>query len=269
MHEVSLLAASFLASTVEAVEALTIVLAMGATRGWRSALSGAAAALLVLCLAVAIVGSSLSKIPIGTLRLCVGGFLIVFGLQWLQKAIRRAGGVKAIHDENAIFATSAKEAESVARPERGVDWYATTTTFKGVLLEGLEVVLIVVSFGSAQHHLALASLGAAGAVVVVTIAGIAIHKPLAKVPENTLKLVVGIVLTTFGILWTSEGLGLKSAGGPLALAMIFGFVIIGSGSVVMILRRRPSRRTPSDAGQLRSESAGPSRPAPRVEKHRS
>ncbi len=242
------------------VEALTIVLAIGATRGWRSALSGAAGALLVLCLAVAIVGSSLAKIPIATLRLGVGAFLVVFGLQWLQKAIRRAGGVKAIHDENAIFANSERDAQSVARPARGADWYAMTTTFKCVLLEGLEVVLIVVSFGSAQHHLALASLGAASAVVIVTGAGIAIHKPLAKVPENTLKLVVAMVLTTFGILWTSEGLGLALGSGQLPLVVILAFVIIGSGSAIMVLRRRRNRGTPTDRSQLRSEPSGAAGP---------
>src|SRR5438067_2004583 len=160
MHEVLLVVASFLACAVEMVEALTIVLAVGVTRGWRSAIIGTAAALLTLAVVVAALGPALSALPIDSMRLLVGGLLLVFGLQWLRKAILRASGLKALHDEDAIFEQQ-RQAALAAGPDRsGLDWYTFTVSFKGVLLEGLEVAFIVVTFGGAQHHVALAVLGA-------------------------------------------------------------------------------------------------------------
>src|SRR5579862_7212910 len=193
---------AFLASGVEFVEALTIVLAAGLARGWRSSLAGLGAATLVLAVVVAVLGPALTAIPLDALRLVVGGLLLVFGLQWLRKAILRASGYKALHDEDAIFATELGQAEHAARIERGgLDWYGFTLAFKGVLLEGLEVAFIVITFGSTQGSIPLAALGAAVAIVLVAAVGIAVRAPLARVPENSMKFAVGVMLTSFGIFW--------------------------------------------------------------------
>src|SRR6201981_440739 len=199
---------AFLASGVEFVEALTIVLAAGLARGWRSSLAGLGAATLVLAVLVVALGPALTVIPIQALRLVVGALLLVFGLQWLRKAILRASGYKALHDEGEIFAQEIAEARGAEQVEgAGVDWYGFTLSFKGVLLEGLEVVFIVLTFGSAQGSIPLAAVGAAAALVLVTGVGIAVRAPLARVPENTLKFAVGVMLTTFGIFWSAEGAG--------------------------------------------------------------
>src|SRR4029077_11018552 len=190
------------------VEALTIVLAAGLTRGWRSSLTGVGAAALALAVVVAALGPALTLVPIDALRLVVGGLLLVFGLQWLRKAILRASGYKALHDEDAIFARELREAETAAHVERaGVDWYGFTLSFTGVLLEGLEVVFIVLTFGSAQGSIPLAAAGAAAALVLVAGVGFAVRAPLARVPENLMKFSVGVMLTTFGIFWSTEGAG--------------------------------------------------------------
>ena len=195
MHSVLLVSAAFLASAVEMVEALTIVLAVGVTRGWRSASLGVVTALAALTLVVAALGPALTQVPIDALRLVVGGVLLVFGLQWLRKAILRAGGVKDLHDEDAIY--QSEVALLRAQGARAAhDWYAFTLAFKGVFLEGLEVAFIVVTFGSAQHQIGLATIGAAGALVVVLIAGAIVHRPLSRVPENSLKFGVGVMLTS-------------------------------------------------------------------------
>ena len=192
--------ATFLASAVEAVEALTIVLAgMGIVRGWRSTMVGVSAALVVLLAIVAALGPALSVIPISTLRLVVGALLLSFGLQWLRKAILRAGGYKPLHDEAAAFTSGRAEAGSVAVSTGRMDWYSFTVEFKGVLLEGLEVAFIVIGFGSTQSRLGLAVGAAAAAVVLVVAVGIVVRGPLGRVPENTLKFVVGVLLTSFGI----------------------------------------------------------------------
>ena len=194
-----LVLSAFLASAVEMVEALTIVLAAGLARGWRSALAGLGAATVALAIAVAALGPALTVIPIQALRLVVGGLLLVFGLQWLRKAILRASGYKSLHDEDAIFARELAEARGAASVERaGVDWYGFVLSFKGVFLEGLEVAFIVITFGSAQGRIGLAALGAAAAVVIVGTVGIFVRAPLSRVPENTLKFAVGCLLTTFG-----------------------------------------------------------------------
>jgi uncharacterized membrane protein len=231
------------------VEALTIVLAAGLARGWRSALAGLGAATLVLAVVVAVLGPALTAIPIDALRVVVGALLLVFGLQWLRKAILRASGYKALHDEDEIFARELADARGAARDERaGIDWYGFTLSFKGVLLEGLEVVFIVLTFGSAQGSIPLAALGAAAALVLVAIVGVAVRAPLARVPENTLKFAVGVMLTTFGIFWSVEGAGVDWPGSDAALLGVLGYVVLMSLLFVRLLKRE--RRT-----QLRAAEA--------------
>lgn len=240
MSGLALFIAVFLACAVEAVEATTIVLAAGTARDWRSALSGTFSGLGVLAIIIAVVGPALSKLPMAPLRLFVGGLLLVFGLQWVRKAILRSSGYKALHDEDAIFA----EEFSAARAAKGggrlgvTDWYAFTLSFKGVLLEGLEVVFIVLTFGTIQHQVGLASLAALVAVVLVAIGGIALRKPLARVPENTMKFVVGIMLSSFGIFWGAEGAGASWPGKDLSLPVIVIFMALLSLGLVKLLRVR-------------------------------
>ena len=236
MHSALLVIAAFLACSVEMVEALTIVLAVGVTRGWRSAGWGVAAALGCLALIVAALGPALAHLPIDSLRLVVGTVLLVFGLQWLRKAVLRAGGLKALHDEEAIY--EAEVALLRARGERlEHDWYAFTVAFKGVFLEGLEVAFIVVTFGGTQRNVGLAALGAAAALVVVLIVGSVVHAPLTRVPENTLKFGVGVMLTAFGIFWSSEGAGIAWPGGDAALLAVIAFVVVTAFALVAFARR--------------------------------
>jgi uncharacterized membrane protein len=221
------------------VEALTIVLAMGVTRGWRPTAIGTVAALFALAAIVAALGPALTVIPIEDLRLVVGGLLLVFGLQWLRKAILRASGWKALRDENAVFAREAEEARSATREERaGLDWYAFTISFKGVLLEGLEVAFIVLTFGSTQGSIPLAAAGAGAAAVLVVLAGVIVRGPLSRVPENTLAFAVGVMLTTFGIFWGAEGAGVDWPGGDASLPGVLGFVLLVSFGFATALRRR-------------------------------
>jgi uncharacterized membrane protein len=234
-----LIASAFLASAVEFVEALTIVLAAGVTRGWRSSLAGLGAATVALAAIVAALGPALTRIPIDALRLVVGGLLLAFGLQWLRKAILRASGYKALHDEAEIYARETAEARAAGRDEyAGLDWYAFTLSFKGVLLEGLEVAFIVITFGSAQGSIGLAALGAGIALVLVAIVGVLVRGPLTRVPENTLKFAVGVMLTTFGIFWSVEGAGAHWPGDDAALPVVLVFVILLSLGAVATLRRR-------------------------------
>jgi uncharacterized membrane protein len=208
----------FLACTVEAVEALTIVLAVGTTRSWRSALYGVGAGVLALAVVVAALGPAVGSIPIGALRVVVGGLLLVFGLQWLRKAVLRAAGLKALHDEQAIFAREAELARAGGvRTAGSIDGYAFTIAFKGVLLEGLEVAFIVLTFGTNQHDVGLAAAAAAAAVIVVVAVGVAVRAPLARVPENTMKFVVGVLLSSFGTFWLAEGVGAHWPGGDASL----------------------------------------------------
>ena len=233
-----LVLSAFLASGVEFVEALTIVLAAGLARGWRSSLTGLGAATVVLAVTVVVLGPALTVIPLQALRLVVGALLLVFGLQWLRKAILRASGYKALHDEDAIFTRELADARGAAHVERaGVDWYGFTLSFKGVLLEGLEVVFIVLTFGSAQGSIPLAALGAAAALVLVAGVGIAVRAPLARVPENSMKFAVGVMLTTFGIFWSAEGAGADWPGSDAALLGVLGFVVLFSFFFVRLLRR--------------------------------
>jgi len=234
-----LVASAFLACAVEMVEALTIVLAVGLTRDWRSTLSGVGVAVVALAAIVAALGPALTVIPIDDLRLVVGGLLLIFGLQWLRKAILRASGHKALHDEDEAFAREIEEARAAGSERRaGLDWYAFTIAFKGVLLEGLEVAFIVLTFGSAQGSIPLAVAGAAAAVVVVVVVGAVARAPLSRVPENSMKFAVGVMLTTFGIFWGAEGAGADWPGGDAALPVVLLFVVLLSFGLVSTLRRR-------------------------------
>jgi uncharacterized membrane protein len=229
MRDFLLVVSVFLASIVEGVEALTIVLAVGTTRSWRSTRYGIGAALLALAAFVAVLGPALTSIPINALRLVIGGLLLIFGLQWLRKAVLRAGGFKPLHDEAAIFNKAAAEARKVKDKDhkgRIDDWYSFTVAFKGVLLEGLEIAFIVVTFGASQGSVPLAIAGAVAAIIVVVAVGMAVHQPLSRVPENTLKFVVGIMLTSFGIFWGSEGAGVHWPGSDAALLGIIALITL-------------------------------------------
>ncbi|HXX39385.1 MAG TPA: hypothetical protein VEP50_14770 [bacterium] len=241
MHSVLLVLSTFLASAVEMVEALTIVLAVGVTRGWRPALVGVAAAVLALAAIVAVFGPALTYIPIDALRLVVGILLLVFGLQWLRKAVLRAAGYVPLHDEDAAFRRemeAARVAPTVLRG--GLDWYGFTLSFKGVLLEGLEVAFIVVTFGTTEGSLSLAIFGAAAAAVLVAGTGVLVHRPLSAVPENTMKFAVGLMLTTFGTFWSAEGAGVTWPGGDGAIPGILVFLI--AVSLAFTARLRQQRR---------------------------
>jgi uncharacterized membrane protein len=232
-------AGAFLACGVEMVEALTIVLGVGVVRGWRSTLIGAASAGVVLALLVAALGPALSSIPIDTLRLVVGALLLTFGLQWLRKAILRSSGYKDLHDEDEAFRAEREQAAAAGDEQRaGLDWYSFTVAFKGVLLEGLEVVFIVIAFGSAQNELGLAAAGAAAAFVVVVVAGVLARGPLSRVPENTIKFAVGLLLTSFGSFWSAEGAGVEWPGDEVSLLGVIAFFVVASFVLVRALRRR-------------------------------
>lgn len=236
--ELALLLSVFLACAVETVEAVTIVLAIGLTRGWRSAWAGVGAGVLVLIAITAVLGPAVSALPLTTLRLIVGGLLLTFGLQWLRKAILRAGGLKAIHDEDAIFARERAQAQAAGGVSPGrIDGYGFTVAFKGVLLEGLEVVFIVLTFGANQGRVPLAAAGAAAAVLLVVGGALAVHRPLSRVPENAMKFSVGVMLTSFGCFWGAEGAGVHWPGGDAALLGIVPFVLLTALGFVALLRR--------------------------------
>ena len=244
MRDVFLFLAAFLACAVEMVEALTIVLAVGVTRGWRSTLIGVASAAAVLALAVAALGPALTAIPLSALRVVVGGLLLVFGLQWLRKAILRASGWKALHDEDAIFSRQRDAAGRAADQIRaGMDWYSFTVAFKGVLLEGLEVVFIVLTFGATQRNVGLAAAAAVVAALVVVAGGLVVHAPLSRVPENTMKFAVGVMLTTFGMFWGAEGAGVRWPGNDASILGVLAFVLAGSLGLVGLLRQRRAKTT--------------------------
>jgi uncharacterized membrane protein len=240
-HNLLLFLTTFAASGVEAVEALTIVLAVGTVRGWRSTLFGVAAAALVLAAVIAALGPALSLIPITTLRLVVGALLLAFGLQWLRKAVLRAGGYKPLHDEAEAFATESAAAGSAGGSSGKIDWYSFTVAFKGVLLEGLEVAFIVVAFGSAHGNYGLAIAAAVAAVVVVVVVGFVVRGPLARVPENTLKYGVGVMLTSFGIFWGGEGAGVDWPGGDVSILAIVAYILLVSLALTYSLKRRKQR----------------------------
>lgn len=235
---------AFLASLVEAVEAFTIVLAVATLQGWRPAALGAGTALGVLAVLIALLGPLLGYVPLHALQLVIGVLLLLFGAGWLRKAILRAAGIIPLHDEAAIFASETAQLTMADSGRRtSLAWIAGLTAFKAVLLEGLEVVFIVIAVGAGRGLLWPAGLGAAAACLVILALGIAIHKPLAKVPENALKFGVGVMLSAFGVFWTGEGLGIAWPGQDLALvpfALVFLLVGLAAASVL----RRPMAEMP-------------------------
>jgi len=242
-----LLLGAFLASAVEFVEALTIVLGVGIVRGWRSTLIGVTAATIVLAVLIAALGPALQVIPIGTLRLIVGALLLAFGLQWLRKAILRSSGYTPHKDEDAVFRREREEAAQAGNEQRaGLDWYSFTVSFKGVLLEGLEVVFIVISFGSAQGRLGLAAAGAGAALVLVVGAGVLARGPHQRVPENNIKFVVGLLLTSFGCFWGAEGAGVNWPGDEVSLLGVVAFLGALSFVLVRLLRRQRLALVPAE-----------------------
>ena len=252
----ALFLAVFLACVVEAVEATTIVLAAGTARDWRSATTGLIAGLVALAVIVAALGPALSAIPLRGLRLGIGGLLLVFGLQWLRKAVLRASGNKALHDEDQIFRDEVAAARAVSPRRVGSvpDWYAFTLCFKGVLLEGLEVAFIVLTFGSNQHDIPLAAAAAGCAVAGVAIAGFVVRAPLARVPENTMKFVVGIMLTSFGMFWGGEGAGARWPGSDAALLVLIPLTAALGIGLTLLLRANVSTAAGSDRAAAPTQS---------------
>jgi len=262
MHSTSstivLVLAVFGASTVEMVEALTIVVAAGVSRGWRAALEGAAAAAAVLGVLVAVVGVPLVRyIPLDALRVVVGALLLVLGLSWLRKAILRSSGHKDLHDEDKIYADTVAELSETgvgggavpapARAHSERDSLGFVVAFKGVFLEGTEVVLIVISLGAAQHRLGLAALAAAAAVVIVGVVGLLVSRQLSEVPENTIKTAVGIMLTSFGIFWVGEGAGVNWPGSDLAIPVLVGFFIVVTVAYTAFMRTKLPAPAPEES----------------------
>ncbi len=247
MSGVFLVAASFLASGVEMVEALTIILASGLTRGWRSSLLGAAAATVVLAATIAIFGVALvDVIYLGSLQLVIGVFLLIFGLQWLRKAILRYAGLKAEHDEDAILQEEMAQLRGAGVVARsGIDWPAFVVCFKGVLLEGLEVAFIVITFGAnadasasvmGLRGIPLAAASAGLALLIVVVAGVLLHRPLARVPENTMKFSVGLMLSAFGTFWAAEGVGIQWPGEDLWIVALIAVYGLASWAIITRLR---------------------------------
>ncbi len=254
---IGLIMVVFIASAVEVVEAFTIVLAMGMSRGWRSALAGTVAAIVVLALLVAIAGVALREyVNAAFLQFVIGALLLVFGLQWLRKAMLRSAGLKALHDEDSIFADELAAARAAGSGQYfGLDAFGFVVAFKGVLLEGIEVVFIVITFGLGAAHRGVpdamlsASLGAVLGALVVVASGVVIRRPLARVPENTMKYAVGLLLSSFGLFWVVEGLGFFGAsgeslewpGGNWALpAVLLAWLVVSQATVVVLQRLAPS-----------------------------
>lgn len=230
--------AAFLASLVEAVEAFTVVLAVTSLRGWRPAALGATAGLAVLAGIVLLLGPVLDYVPIHSLQLAIGVLLLLFGMGWLRKASLRAAGIIPLHDEDAIFAAQTAELTKQAdRRRRSLDWVAGITALKAVLLEGLEVVFIVVAVGGGRGLLVPASLGALAACILVLAIGAVVHRPLSRVPENNLKFGVGVMLSAFGVFWTGEGLGIAWPGQDLAL-LPFALLFLGAGLIGSAFARK-------------------------------
>lgn len=239
----STVTAAFLGSLVEVVEAFTIVLAVGITRSWRPALIGSGLALALLVVLVLIFGPLIGLIPIKLMQFVVGVLLLLFGMRWLRKAILRAAGIIPLHDEAAAFA---KETDALARQaaERRADYLAGVAAFKAVLLEGVEVVFIVIAVGTARGLTLYAGLGALAAVILVMVVGAILHKPLTRIPENALKFAVGLMLTAFGVFWLGEGIGAEWPGADVALLGIL--AVLGAVSALIVSFARKS--TPAAKG---------------------
>ncbi len=264
--QIAVLIAAFLASAVEFVEAFTIVLVVGVTINWRSAFVGAAAAAAALAVLVGVFGTALVLfIPIGALRLVVGILLILFGLKWLKKAIMRYAGLKALHDEEAIYEEQMADMRARGEtPEAKIDTFGVVTAFKSVLLEGLEVAFIVITFGSGTstaiggkgNSILYATIGAIAAGVLVIGLGALVRAPLQRVPENTLKFVVGVMLTSFGTFWGGEGLGIHWFGSDLFLLILVAFYLATAGGLILWLRQYGSRGGKAPAQQPTTSIAG-------------
>jgi Ca2+/H+ antiporter, TMEM165/GDT1 family len=238
-HSGPVLLASFLASSVECVEALTIVLAVGAVRGWRPALLGTGLAAALLAMLVVVFGAGLELLPLASLQTAIGILLLLFGMRWLRKAVLRAGGIIALRDEMANYASETNTLLGVSRHHRRWDPLGVATSFKAVTLEGIEVVFIVIAVGAVGGALVPATVGALAAAALVAAVGLLLHRPLARVPENTLKFAVGVMLSSFGTFWIGEGYGVQWPGGDLSvLGLIAGFLAVALLSVGAIRRIR-------------------------------
>jgi uncharacterized membrane protein len=238
---ISAVVAAFLATIVEVIEAFTIVLAVASLNGVKPALIGAAAALVVLTVATLALGPALMLVPIGTLQLVIGVLLLLFGFGWLRKAILRAAGILPLHDQAQRFERKRASLEVAERGSRGGSRAAigALAAFKAVLLEGVEVVFIVVAMGaSVQGGMLPAALGAAAGTLLVFAVGLVLYRPLANLPENSLKFAVGLVTATFGLFWTGEGLGLSWPGEDLALLFLFPWMAVVAFGLVVLLRRQ-------------------------------
>lgn len=234
---------AFLASLVEFVEALTVVLAVGSVRGWRSAVTGSLAAVGVLLVLVVVLGSAVTRIRLDVIQTAIGILLLLFGMRWLRKAILRAAGVTPLHDETAAYAKEAEAMRRLGLPVQGWDRVAIAASFQIIMLEGTEVVFIVVAIGAGSSGLLLpASVGAVAALLLVVALGLALHRPLASVPENTLKFAVGVLLSGFGTFWIGEGMGLPWPGADWSiLGLVFGFLATGLATVPVARRRAAAR----------------------------
>ena len=253
----------FLACAVECVEALTIVLAVGSTRSWPAALAGVGVAVLVLAGLIAGLGAGLSSLPVGPLRVTVGALLVLFGAQWLRKAVLRSAGRKALRDEGAAYRGELDAARAAGRRAGSWDSYAFVVSLKGVLLEGLEVALIVVTFGAEHHRTGLAAAVAGVAALAVVLAGLTIRRPLERVPENTMKFAVGVALTAYGVFWLAEGAGFSWPGGDAMLPALLAGVLLCSLAAVAALRRPAGTLTGGEMGDSTPEhSRGGPRPSP-------
>jgi Ca2+/H+ antiporter, TMEM165/GDT1 family len=244
-HAAPTVLAAFLASLVEFVEALTVVLAVGAVRGWRGAIGGAALALVVLLLLVVVLGPAITQIPEAYVQLVLGTLLLLFGMRWLRKAVLRAAGVVPLHDEEKAYAEESASLRAKGGFTRGWDRVAVSTAFKITLIEGIEVVFIVIAVGASGHGLLLpACLGALAALLLVVALGVMLHRPVAMIPENTLKFLVGILLCSFGTFWVGEGMAMSWPGGDVSLAVLnVGYLAAG----LMLVRLCRSRARPNVA----------------------
>jgi uncharacterized membrane protein len=247
IHQYASMAAAFTGSLVEAVEAFTIVLAVGTVRGWRSALLGSLLGFITLFATAAIFGPAIARVPIHMLQIVIGTLLLLFGVRWLRKAILRSAGVIALHDEDIAFARETQAirgsagAHSPLRSSAGarspLDTLAVLAAFKAVMLEGIEVIVIVIGIGAASNTLAYASMGALAACLLVAAVGALIHRPLSRVPENTLKWVVGLLVSAFGLFWFGEGIGIVWPYGDAAIVGLFAGLLIWSRAAAYLTRQ--------------------------------
>jgi uncharacterized membrane protein len=238
-HMGTSITASFLASLVECVEALTVVLAVGSVRGWRSALAGTATAIAVLLIIIAALGTALAHIPLPIVQLVVGTLLLLFGLRWLRKAILRSAGQIPLHDEQAAFQKNTEAMHRLTIGSATWDKIAFAAAFNITMLEGTEVVFIVIAIGAGRTGMLLpASLGAVAALLVVIALGLILHRPLARIPENTLKFIVGVLLSAFGTFWVGEGLHLEWPGADWSIPALIAAYLVLALAIVPLCRSR-------------------------------